>query len=373
MAARPTATASDATPLSGRKRIAFTVAMLLVPVLFFILAEGILRIAGYGEDYPLFEPVENHEDFLVQGREVARRYFVHTEDVPNSQYDYFHRVKPENGFRIFVQGGSSAAGFPFYYGAAFPRQLEQRLQQTFPDRTVEVINTSMSAVNSYTLLDLADEILEHEPDAVLIYAGHNEYFGALGAASAESLGRNPALVRTYLGLQRFRLVQAMRGGLAALARARAGERSGPPSNTLMARMVGEQQVPLDSEVYEAGLAQFRSNLSLLLARYAEAGVPVFIGTVASNERDHQPFLNVFEVDTDEAAYEAAVRAGRAALQAGDAETAQRRLAGATAMDTLAADGFYWLGHAHLAAGAPDAAQEAFLQARERDALRFRAP
>ena len=28
-----------------------------------------------------------------------------------------------------------------------------------------------------------------EPDAVLIYAGHNEYYGALGVGSTESLGR----------------------------------------------------------------------------------------------------------------------------------------------------------------------------------------
>ena len=58
--------------------------------------------------------------------------------------------------------------------------LEERLQATFPGREIEVINTALTAVNSYTLLDQADEIAGQRPDAVLIYTGHNEYYGALG-------------------------------------------------------------------------------------------------------------------------------------------------------------------------------------------------
>ena len=51
--------------------------------------------------------------------------------------------------------------------------LEGRIRASQPTRYVEVINTAMSAVNSYTLLDFADEIIAQNPDAVLIYAGHN--------------------------------------------------------------------------------------------------------------------------------------------------------------------------------------------------------
>ena len=49
-----------------------------------------------------------------------------------------------------------------------------------------------------------DEIIAIEPDAVLIYAGHNEYYGALGTASTESLGGSTILVRLYLGLRQYR-------------------------------------------------------------------------------------------------------------------------------------------------------------------------
>ena len=89
---------------------------------------------------------------------------------------------------------------------------------SMPDKTVEVINLGISAVNSYTLFDQVDEIIEQKPDAILIYAGHNEFYGALGVGSNENLGGFPAFVRFYLKLQRFatiifRIIKLGRVGL----------------------------------------------------------------------------------------------------------------------------------------------------------------
>ncbi len=293
---RPTPEADEpASGLSAGKKRLFTAVMLLLPLLFFGLMEIGLRVGGYGADYPLFVDAPGAPGRLMPSRDVARRYFAAQAAVPTPNPDYFLSEKPEGGLRIVAQGGSSTAGFPYYRGAAFPQILGERIRQAYPDREVEVVNTSMAAVNSYTLLDLADEIIDQGPDVVVIYAGHNEFYGALGAASTESLGRSPGLVRTYLRLRSFRTVQLVRqlgsriAGAVAPAR-RAGAR---PSGTLMARMIGEQSVPLDGEIYAAGRRQFASNLDHLLATYQAAGIPVYISTLASNERDQRPFITEY--------------------------------------------------------------------------------
>lgn len=347
--------------------------MLLIPVLFFVLLEGGLRLAGYGNDYPLFKPLEEDPRYLVRNSEVARRYFAQQANVPAALHDVFAADKGDDEYRIFVQGGSTAAGFPFYHGGAFSRMLEHRLQQTFPDRTIEVVNTAMDAVNSYTLLDLADEIIAQQPDAVLIYAGHNEYYGALGVGSTESLGRFRRLVNTYLRLRRFRTVQLLRNALAGIARRFASDDGGSDSSTLMARMVSDQAIPYGSPSYDLGLQQFRANLSDLLAKYERAGIPVFIATLASNERDQRPFENVFAPGTDKAAWRRVYDRGVEALRRGDVAEARAAFTEATRMDSLAADGFYALARVEEAAGDTAAAHEAFIAARDRDALRFRAP
>src|SRR5690554_6940136 len=95
----PASPPSPARP-TGRRRLVFTGLMLLIPVLFFVLLEGGLRLAGYGDDYPLFVPVEGHPGYLIQNREVARRYFAQQASVPNSIGDFFRAEKTEEVFRI---------------------------------------------------------------------------------------------------------------------------------------------------------------------------------------------------------------------------------------------------------------------------------
>lgn len=63
------------------------------------------------------------------------------------------------------------------------------------------MNTSLVATNSYTIRDMVPEILEQQPDMVIIYSGHNEYYGALGVGSSQSLGRYPMVTNFYLRLK----------------------------------------------------------------------------------------------------------------------------------------------------------------------------
>ncbi|NNE45566.1 MAG: tetratricopeptide repeat protein [Rhodothermales bacterium] len=362
---------TGATPL---KRKVFVVMMLLLPILFFALLEVGLRLAGYGEHYPLFEPVPGYASYKRPNEDVARRYFASIEKVPGIPFDSFRAVKDSNTFRIFVQGGSTAAGFPFYFSGSFPDMLEQRLLQSFPGRNIEVVNTAMAAVGSYTLADLADEIIAEEPDLVLIYAGHNEYYGALGVGSSESLGRSPVVVRAYLKLQNLRLVQGLRSLLSSAAAAFQGrERGQRPGATLMERMVGRQRIPYDSRIFRDGLRQFRYNLGDILERYRDAGIPVLIGTVASNVRDQPPFISRPAAATDIKRWQARLASTRDQIARGDSSAALRSLEEMIRTDSLAADPFYLIGRLYDGRKQFAAARRAYVMAKDRDELRFRAP
>ncbi|MEM9056467.1 MAG: SGNH/GDSL hydrolase family protein, partial [Pseudomonadota bacterium] len=246
--------------------------------------------------------------------------------------------------------------------------LKHRLRRSFPERDIEVISTAMSAVNSYTLLDFADEIVAIEPDAVIVYAGHNEFLGILGVGSTFTSSRSPALTRTLMQLRRLRLYQLLERTLSD-----GGEGGEPRSGTLMARIAGERAIALDSALFDTGVQQFRSNLDALLGIYARAGIPVFIGTLASNERDLEPFVSRLADPAVAERWQREVDTGVAAREAGRHAEAVAALARATALDNNAADGWFALAQAHGAAGELAAAKDAFAAARDRDELRFRAP
>jgi tetratricopeptide (TPR) repeat protein len=141
----------------------------------------------------------------------------------------------------------------------------------------------------------------------------------------------------------------------------------------MELMAGEQRIPYGSPRYRAGLAQFRANLAELLGRYRSHGIPVLVGTVASNERDQPPFVSALQPGTDAAAWERAYRAGIDAMRRGDTPAAERALNDAARMDSTAAGPFFALARLAGSRGDTARARSAYRAARDRDQLRFRAP
>src|SRR6266704_841724 len=213
-----------------------------IPALTFGALEGALRALHYQGDLSLFVrlPYAAGQYMGVNDR-VAARYFLNVRMLPTPPTDIFLAAKPTHGFRVFVLGESSAAGFPYLHNGTFARVLQDALQDVMPGDTVEVVNLGVAAINSYALRDEVDEILARQPDAVLIYAGHNEFYGALGAGSIETLGAFPAFVRTYLGLQRHLRTLLLARELAAGLVRRLERRTGPAraSMSLMQQMVRE--------------------------------------------------------------------------------------------------------------------------------------
>lgn len=291
-----------------RRRAIFKLVAISLPLIAILILEIILRVADYGEDYQLFHriEIENRPDFLIINQKMAKKYFNDAELKSDNQFDLFLKEKTDSTFRVFVQGASTVVGFPFYRGGSFPRMLKHRLSLTFPDINIEVVNTGMTAVNSYTLLDLADDIIEQKPDLVIIYAGHNEYYGAMGIGSTISHGSYPIVVRSYLMLKKFRFFQLFENAYYKIF----GFNHQKPSErttTLMEVMAERQRIPYLSETYFDGINQFEANLKKILSKYERNDIPVMLSTVVSNERDIEPFISEGIADMDQ--FEAVLNQG----------------------------------------------------------------
>jgi lysophospholipase L1-like esterase len=276
-----------------RRATLFTAIALALPFAALALMEVGLRMAGFGRDLEaVFIASPENPGWRQANPRAVLRLFADERDAPvvSIETGYFRAAKPAGSLRIFVQGESTAAGFPYGLGASLAGLIDSRLEQALPEREVEVISTAMAAVNSYALDDFADAVLAEQPDAVLIYVGHNEYLGILGVGSTLRVAGSPWLTRAFLAVREWRLFQLVQRVLAGGADApRTREAAALAERTLMAHVAGERQIAFDSPLFRRGLAQFAHNLDRLLARYARAGVPAFIGTLASNERDRPPF------------------------------------------------------------------------------------
>jgi lysophospholipase L1-like esterase len=324
-------TSSEPAPRAdGGRRWLFRAAALGVALLGLAAMEGALRLVGFGPQ-PLFVPAPDLPDHLEANPRLIERYVggasgVHSHIDPMP----FRREKPADGLRIVVQGGSTAAGFPYGSQAGLAGMLAHRLEAAFPEREIEVVTTALAAVNSWTLLDLVEEIIEIEPDAVLVYAGHNEYLGIFGVGSALVSGESRGATRWRMRLRGLALYQVVDGLVSAVARSLA-----PPAEgrSLFQRAASGARIAWDSPSYWQGADQLEQNLGELLDRYREAGVPVYLGTLVSNLRDQPPFADEEGAPVERLASRAFDR-GRDLDRAGRSPEARGAYARARDLDTL---------------------------------------
>jgi tetratricopeptide (TPR) repeat protein len=273
-----------------RKIFAFKVIAIALPFIVILLIEAGLRIFGYGHDLSLFVEDKENPSCMVMNPHASERYFTTEDNATVGVYEPFTKKKAPETFRVFVLGESTTIGFPYMASASFDRWLLYRLMHTFPDRKFEIINVSLTAVNSYTVLGFAKEIVNYEPDALMIYCGQNEYYGALGVGSTSQLGSNRALIQSLLFLRSFRFVTLLENSYAGLKRLLKG-RSVDKRETLMKRMAAKQEIPFNSSLYFKGIAQFKSNMEEVCSVLSKKGIPVFVSNLVSNEKDLKPFIS----------------------------------------------------------------------------------
>ena len=299
--------------------VLFRIGAVLLPLAVILGVELVWQLAAPER---LFIELPGQPEYQIVNPEYATRYFSGFK--PQAAFNPFLKEKPAGGTRIVALGGSSTAGFPYHFYHAFPERLAAELRAAHPLRTIEVVNLGMTAVNSHMIRDIIPAVARINPDAVVIYAGHNEYYGALGAGTGAPLLRNNLWTkRALLWLKRSKLFGALEGLLSSADQS---------DRTMMARSVGDAHIALNEAAYYAGIDQFAANMGNTLRHFRKEGIPVYMGTVVSN-LEGQPPLG------QDSLAEMTFAKAREYMEAGDTTNARA----------------------------------AFVQARELDPVRFRAP
>ena len=270
------------------KQWIFKTIAVILPFFILILVEIILHLCNYGYNPSLFIE-DSTGKYYHLNPDISQKYFTVQDNATRGNVELFPKEKKPGTLRFFVLGESSTVGFPYMHNGAFSRMLKYRLQFEYPGINFEIINLSLTAVNSYTLYDFSKQLVNYQPDAILIYAGHNEYYGALGVASSSRIGRNPSMVRATIAIKEFRTGQLLfRLG----ARIKGSDKKTTDyTRTLMERMALDQSIPFQSTIYKQGIQQFDENMTDLLELFHKQNIPVYLSNLVSNQKDQKPFIS----------------------------------------------------------------------------------
>jgi len=287
--------------LSKKFPVYFYVIALSIPFSILLTMEILLWYFDFGVDYKVFTKLDKgFDDFLFFNPKLPQKYFSSDVSVPSVIPDGFLKEKRKNGFRIFVLGESSVAGFPYPPNASFPRFIKRKLELYYPEKFIEVINLGVSAINSHTLADIVDDIIEQKPDLILIYTGHNEYYGAFGAAINKSLLANKIVIR----LKNFRSYQMLDKLIGMIAHM--FSKSSEEGKTLMAAMAADKLILRNSAEYRNGIEFFNENMKTIFDKFNQNNIPVISSTLISNEMQ-KPLENSVRISTANKYFESGMK------------------------------------------------------------------
>jgi tetratricopeptide (TPR) repeat protein len=345
-------------------------AMIVSPVLFLVLVELGLSLAGYGHLRGFFIRWKSGGRTLHL---VNQRYCEHfvPEVLSRAPEPCVLGRKGESTVRVFVLGGSAAYGDPDpAYG--FCRQLEVLLNEHAAGTSFEVINAAVTAMNSHVARRIAQDCAAHEPDLFIVFMGNNEVIGPYGPPTLPaSLYSSRRFINACITAKKeTRVGQLMKNVSESLgAKGHDDDRWQGMESFLASRVVAEDPRLQDCYVH------FRDNLEDMIRTARDGGAGVLLCTVPINTQSCAPFGSEHKAGLSPeqiSQWDKAFQEGRDLERAGDYAGALSAYGKASQIDDSNADLAFCMGRCLAALGRMDEARRAFVEARDRDVLRFRA-
>jgi tetratricopeptide (TPR) repeat protein len=309
--------------------------------------------------------------FQLEEGEKGETY-TRTEDhwIPRGQS--FAARKSPSTVRVFCLGGSASNGWPHPWELSYPALLEAKLRALYPDHTIEVLNLGGNTYASYRVKIVFDEIIEYQPDLVLVYCGHNEFLENV-VYIPTVLTRDKAWERLALGRLVRRAVETTRRGRGVIDLSSYDARDQVASRLSFA-FGKASEMRGDPEQLRMVREHFRFNLAWMVTSCRSRGVGVALITAPVNLKHWSPNVSLHRKDLSEddvGRWQVAYRSGVLALEDGHWERAAVALTEAAEIDSEHAETWFQLGSALRRLNRPSEAKAAYQQALLLDAFPFR--
>jgi len=356
---------------SGDRSFSFAKTAIYTVFLWIVLllgAEGLLWIAGVPTLIERQDPSRGFSGLVpvfAQDGQTMRTQPVLRGEVFNDQS--FAATKPEDGLRIFTVGGSSAFGFPWGANASFTGVLQDVLSQAYPDQEIEVVNAAGVSYAMHRLNLVVRELVQYEPDVLIVYSGHNEF---VEHDFFESLRERSVLSNRFIHTaSQLRIFGALDLILVGLGIGRA-----PIDEDFSMVVDRADQVWEDPAERAAVIDDFRDGLTQLIRVAHDHGTKVLVATVPCNARDWRPqrsFVGAFSDDPQRTAWQEAYAAGQSYLATGELRQAVFQFEQALVLAPRHADTHFLLGRAYEELGQWELSHQSFERAVDLDATPIR--
>ena len=276
------------------KKVIFYIVAIVTPFVIWVLLEFFANLITHRFD-PL--KVDSKRKTLYLNQDYFTDFFLYELEhfFNTSVSNRAIHLEKKNRFRIFCLGGSTTAGYPYNtlpeYNcpASFPNYLRAILQYNSNLPEIEMLNLGSNAFNSMSVLKVFEDIRKYNPDLVIVYTGHNEYFGPNEFAlskKANKIFNKKWFNHTFFTLRQTYLYQGMRWILKKVLK------RGEVEYKDYAEWSLQNTIQHDDPYHETIRNNFEKNLTELVRMAKKSGIKIVLCTPVSN-LTFPPFVSRF--------------------------------------------------------------------------------
>jgi tetratricopeptide (TPR) repeat protein len=336
--------------------------LFFTPLVVLLLAEGSLRVFGYGYPVTFFQESPDSQ-LLITNQKYAWQFFSKKTALKPFLFTLAPK-KPAGTLRICILGDSAAMGTPDP-AFSFGRILEAILRRRYPQTRFEVMNAAMRGINSHVSRLIARECARYEVDVFIIYMGNNEVVGIHGPdPGSPPWAQSLTLIRAAHWVRATKLGQLLSGAFGSATE---------PHGQDMAYF-RDHRLRADDWRRDKNRKNFQANLEDILQTTTSSGAKVILSTVAVNLKDFPPLGSLHRADLAPqqlAQWEAFANAGMDLESKGRFREALDQYLTAAQVDAHFAALHFRLARCYAALQDWPHAKEQFVLARDWDALQFR--
>ncbi len=242
--------------------------------------------AGFGNATALFE--KNEAEGVYQTNLAKHQFFVSQQ---------FPIEKPKSEFRIFCLGGSTVQGRPYRPETSFGKWLEIELNAIDATHDYRTVNCGGISYASYRLRPVLREVLQYEPDLIVLATGHNEFLEDRTYSSVRA--RSPVRRMVEKAAMSLRTVRVLRTAIGGAPRVEPTEDQPAASDSVEARLddeAGYASYHRDNAWHRQVVQQYQDSVQEMMTMCADAEVPLLTVRLGSNLRDCPPFKSEHRAD-----------------------------------------------------------------------------
>ncbi len=266
--------------------VGYLTVLILVPLVLAVSVWIVIRARRRGVRRPWLARLAlacGSAGLTVIGLELAAfAWLAWVHRMPHLPTQFPHSATAGDDFSLVVIGGSSALGYPYDPSISIGQIVAWQLEQARPGRRVDLdIRANLGRNQENQHKELAS--LQRRPDALIVFAGHNEFLSRF--ETNRDAGYSEAPAGAFLN-EVYQLSLHSPFCLWVYETVRQHRLGGPPPLLNQHRLI---DVPLftPSELLQV-LTDFRRRLEAIVAYCEQIGTVAILVIPASNESGYEP-------------------------------------------------------------------------------------